>query len=93
MAYPGDTSRFGDAELADLGRQGPNDFFNGLLVPAVMVVGMADARSNPIIRIVETLRRSAVLRAFSADECRLGEVDRHAQGRGLAESFLVLAGG
>ncbi len=31
MAYPGDTSRFGDAELADLGRQGPNDFFNGLL--------------------------------------------------------------
>ena len=93
MAYPGDTSRFGDAELADLGRQGPNDFFNGLLVPAVMVVGMADARSNPIIRIVEPLRRSAVLRAFSADEGRLGEVDRHAQGRGLAESFLVLAGG
>ncbi len=34
MAYPGDTSRFGDAELADLGRQGPNDFFNGLLAPA-----------------------------------------------------------
>ena len=33
MAYPGDTSRFGDAELADLGRQGPNDFFNGLLAP------------------------------------------------------------
>ncbi len=31
MAYPEDTSRFGDAELADLGRQGPNDFFNGLL--------------------------------------------------------------
>ena len=40
MAYPGDTSRLsesalraegGDAELADLGRQGPNDFFNGLL--------------------------------------------------------------
>ncbi len=23
----------GDAELADLGRQGPNDFFNGLLAP------------------------------------------------------------
>ncbi len=40
MAYPGDTSMVsesalraegGDAELADLGRQGPNDFFNGLL--------------------------------------------------------------
>ena len=40
MAYPGDTSRLSesalraegaDAELADLGRQGPNDFFNGLL--------------------------------------------------------------
>ncbi len=41
MAYPGDTSRVsesalraegGDAELADLGRQGSNDFFNGLLL-------------------------------------------------------------
>ncbi len=40
MAYPGDTSRLsesalraegGDAELADLGRQGPKHFFNGLL--------------------------------------------------------------
>ncbi len=40
MAYPEDTSMVpesalraegGDAELADLGRQGPNDFFNGLL--------------------------------------------------------------
>jgi len=39
MAYPGDTSMVpesalraegGDAELAVLGRQGPNDFFNGL---------------------------------------------------------------
>jgi len=39
MAYPRDTSMVsesalraegGDAELADLGRQGPNDFFNGL---------------------------------------------------------------
>ncbi len=43
MAYPRDTSMVpesalraegGDAELADLGRQGPNDFFNGLLEQA-----------------------------------------------------------
>ncbi len=31
MAYPGDTSRFGDAELPDLAARSPNDFFNGLL--------------------------------------------------------------
>ena len=66
MAYPGDTSRLsesalraegGDAELADLGRQGPNDFFNGLLeqVPprGLARTGVRSARNScgPPLRV------------------------------------------
>ncbi len=45
MAYPGDTSRFGEAELADLGRQGPNDFFNGLLGQRSSLIGLSPGQA------------------------------------------------
>ncbi len=43
----------GDAELADLGRQGPNDFFNGLLgtSPRSILESSEEHRANAIARM------------------------------------------
>ncbi len=64
MAYPGDTSRFGDAELADLGRQGPNDFFNGLLAPAAGKFDSASATDPTAVPEPGSARGETVHRGF-----------------------------
>ncbi len=56
----------GDAELADLGRQGPNDFFNGLLAPAAGKFDSASAADPTALAGSGSARGEAVHRGFGA---------------------------